>query len=114
VLRPPGWKRNLEIEQRFNGIAAKHAGFRTAMESARIVQAPKQAAKAEEDILVMAVTSTAERNVYSAASPYILRDSFIADTGTDIHVYNDIRRFFDYTPDDGRLRVGDTHDVFSR
>jgi hypothetical protein len=93
-LRAPGWKAAPAIEQKFNDIANKNAGFKAALENARKTPSSKNMPKDANDLAAMHINQYVEvgnHNFYSTAKSYILRDSFIADIGSDIHFCNDIR-----------------------
>jgi hypothetical protein len=54
-------------------------------------------------------TENAENhNVFTTTRPYELRDRFIADSGSDIHVCNSRNRFINFRSEIGALSVGNS------
>lgn len=117
AVRPHGWAPLPAIQARFDG--PKHAAVQKALDGAR-----REIANARQPQLQQSQQPQPQRspppaqvdhfNLHcSLALPtkkeiYELHDSWIADTGSDTHVANDLSRFIELedAPDDHRLRFG--------
>lgn len=103
-LRPNGWKPNKDIEQRFEWIRENKPTLRQAMESAI-----KRANQNKETARTVMSIIRSDSAAFSLSNTYELRDSWIVDSGADIHICNNRTRFLTYEPvEDEYARFGAT------
>ncbi|KAF7174442.1 hypothetical protein CNMCM5623_007239 [Aspergillus felis] len=106
-IRPNGWKPNKDIEKKFEWIKENKPTLRQAMESA--IKRANQNQNKESTRTVMSIIRSNSAVFSLGGSAYELRDSWIVDSGADIHICNDRTRFLTYEPvEDEYARFGAT------
>ncbi|KAF7180240.1 hypothetical protein CNMCM7691_009407 [Aspergillus felis] len=104
-IRPNGWKPNKDIERHFEWIKQNKPTLRQAMESA--IKRANQNRESTRTVMSLIRSDSAAFSLGSNA--YELRDSWIVDSGADIHICNNRTRFLTYEPvEDEYARFGAT------